>query len=95
MFSTEVMEVMGWKGGELLDLQCDGTTLIITPSAEGRKLHSVHRTIGLAIDDRHLSQATDAFGFDVTQPQFWDRYNVEGDKLLLLLKDRGIACDPE
>lgn len=94
VFSTDVMQVMGWKGGELLDMQCDGTTLFIAPSVEGRKLHYRHRTIGLAIDDRDLSQATQTFGFDVTQQQFWDRYSVDGDKLLLLLRDRGVACDP-
>lgn len=95
VFSPEVLEIMDWKGGELLDLQCDGTRLFIAPSPTGRKLHSSYRTIGLAIDDRHLSQAKDSFGFDVTQPQFWDKYNVDGEKLLLLLCDRGVASEAE
>lgn len=95
VLSTEVMEMMGWKGGEVLDLQCEGTTLIIVPSPKGCTLHSDYRTVGFSIDDRNLSQATDAFGFDVTQPQFWGRYNVDGDKLLLLLQDRVVASETE
>lgn len=90
VFSPEVLEVMAWKPGIALDMQCDGTTLFIAPSPGGRKLHTGHRTIGLAIDDGDLLKAREAFGFDVTQPQFWDLYSYDGDKLLLLLRDRGV-----
>lgn len=92
VFSPEVLEVMGWKSGVLLDLQSDGMTLVIAPSPGGRTLHYDHRTIGLAIDEGDLSKAREAFGFDATQKQFWDRYTYDGDKLVLLLRDMGVPC---
>lgn len=87
LFSNEVVEIVGWKPGELLDVSCDGQLLVIEPSRLGRALHGKPAFVELTFAESQLKQVKDFLCFDVEIKHFWERYDVQETRLLLLLAD--------
>jgi hypothetical protein len=94
LFSQEVVGIAGWTLGELLDVTCDGTTLVIEPSKGGRKLHGKPPYVELTFAKSERKQVNDFLGFDVTIKHFWEIYNVQGRRLVLRLKDIDVPVLP-
>lgn len=91
LFSNEVIEITGWNLGELLDVSCDGQTLVIEPSRSGRTLHGKPAFVELTFAKSQLKQVKDFLCFDVQIKHFWERYDVRGNRLLLRLADIDVA----
>ncbi len=87
LFSNEVIEFTGWNQSEFLDVSCDGQTLVIEPSKSGRTLHGKPAFVELTFAKPQLKQVKDFLCFDVQIKHFWERYDVQGKRLLLLLAD--------
>src|SRR5262245_26552096 len=82
VFPDELLGMMGWKAGDLLELQGDGERLVVVRSPTGRTVRR-DRCVEWAIDDNRLSEAKEKFGFDVTRPQFWEKYNPDRTQVVL------------
>lgn len=87
LFSPEIVAMMGWKPGELLDVTSDGTSLVIEPSNGGRTLHGKPLFLELAFANSRLIEVNGFLGFDVSVKHFWENYDVQGRQLILCLTD--------
>ena len=92
-FSAEAVQIAGWQKGQLIDVSTIDDLLIFTPYSKGRALHGQPQSVKFSFVRADTRQMQKAFGFDVTAPNFWDVYSVNGDRLVLKFSDMNVP-DP-
>jgi hypothetical protein len=101
LFSPELMNELGWEKGQPYDLKLDqeGGWLVIEPYKRGRlmgeynggawrKGAAVCGALRFGYPVKEVDRVSELMGFNVLEKQFWDIYQVDGDRLLLKMEDR-------
>lgn len=89
-FAAEVVEIMDWTRGDLLDVSRHGDTLTFRQSRLGRMLTGTPLTVRFSFPKGALKEMQNSFGFDVSVSNFWEVYTVNKDELILTLMDVNI-----
>ena len=89
-FSTEVVQIMNWMKGDLLDVSQNGDLLVFKRFKLGRALHGQPLTVRYSFPKSELKAIQKSFGFDVSVSNFWEVYTVNKDELILKLTDVNI-----
>jgi hypothetical protein len=87
-FNSEVVQRTAWSSGDLIDLdKPNGRSLILKRFPTGRTLHGKPPFVQFSFSKEELERVNTFIGFNVLNPHFWEHYEVQGDSLVLSLKE--------